>query len=377
MSAQPLVIVGASIRAAAWSAQRAGYEVWGGDLFADRDARHWANLEVIVDYPAGLARIIAKAPAGPWLYTGGIENYPELVAAWSARRPLWGNSAAVLQRARDPDTWCPLVAAAGLSVPRWQASPEGLSVDGRWLAKRRRGSGGLGVVAWRGQTLSETPGGWCFQEFVPGQSCAALYVAGPGRARCLGLTAQISGEPWTGARGFQYAGSLGPLPIAPALGNELDRLGATLAGELGLRGVFGVDGLVSGERFWPVEINPRYTSSMELVERATGESTLTMHAAACEGIDPREASPPPDGVWGKAIVYAAEAVVIDEALADELAAGALDADPPRSADVPPPGTRVETGWPVCTLLSHGATPQEVRGRLQDRAQELRARLTTV
>lgn len=376
MSSAPLVIVGASVRAAAWSAQRAGYRVWGADLFADRDTGAWAQVHAVPDYPAGLGRVLAAAPPGPWMYTGGIENYPDLVAEWSTTRSVWGVSAGSLRRARDPDAWAAALVAEGLPVPRWQSSPRGLSLDGSWLAKRLRGSGGLGVEPWRGQSLAGVDGGWFFQERIVGRPCAALFVAGPSRTRLWGLTAQLADAAWTGARPFQYAGSIGPLPVAPDFAAELARLGAALAGALELRGVFGVDGLIQDERFWPVEINPRYPASLELIERATGENAIDDHATACQGVDPQVVEPQAECLWGKAILYAPRAFHVDDALADEWAAGALAVDPPCYADVPPAGTTIEAGWPICTLLARGSTIDGVRGELKARALRVLAQLAS-
>src|SRR5437660_693977 len=86
-----LLIVGASARAAAFSALRAGLEPWCLDQFADADlcARCPAVLVRPRLYPRGLVALARKAPPGPWLYTGGLENRPRLVRRLTRERPLW------------------------------------------------------------------------------------------------------------------------------------------------------------------------------------------------------------------------------------------------------------------------------------------------
>ncbi len=112
-----LTIVGASVRAAAQSAERAGFATLAADLFADVDlanpdpadpnrARRGSVVRV-ADYPAGFEQAILGPQPGGWLYTGGIENYPELVARWSRSRRLWGNDAGVLEAARIHGAWPP------------------------------------------------------------------------------------------------------------------------------------------------------------------------------------------------------------------------------------------------------------------------------
>ena len=67
-------------------------------------------------YPHGLSRVAGRAPPGPWMYTGGLENHPRLVARIAARRPLLGNPADVLRRVRDPGEVKAALYRAGLGL---------------------------------------------------------------------------------------------------------------------------------------------------------------------------------------------------------------------------------------------------------------------
>src|ERR1700687_4838692 len=98
-----LILFGASTRAAAFSALRAGLRPWCADLFADRDLRmRCAVLTPPGKYTDAFLDALRPAPPGPWMYTGGLENHPRLVREMSGLRDLWGNDAAVLARVRDP-----------------------------------------------------------------------------------------------------------------------------------------------------------------------------------------------------------------------------------------------------------------------------------
>src|SRR5687767_3221982 len=105
-----LLFFGASARAAAFSALRAGLRPWCADLFADADLRRRCPATRLAGrYPAAFAQLLRDAPPGPWMYTGGLENHPRLVGRMARLRPLWGNGEESLRRARDPAA---LVAAA-------------------------------------------------------------------------------------------------------------------------------------------------------------------------------------------------------------------------------------------------------------------------
>src|SRR5215470_4944989 len=102
MASEHLRILGASARAAAFSALRAGLRPCCIDLFADRDLQNRCPVDRLIGrYPHSFLDHRDAAPPGPWMYTGGLENWPQLVRRLTDRRILWGNSAATLRRARD------------------------------------------------------------------------------------------------------------------------------------------------------------------------------------------------------------------------------------------------------------------------------------
>src|SRR5262245_54918068 len=103
-----IVIVGASARAAAFSALRAGLAPWCADLFADADlaARCQAVAIPADQYPHELPKILRQAPPGPWMFTGGLENRPKLIDRIARDRPLWGYPPARLRAVRDPVNLC-------------------------------------------------------------------------------------------------------------------------------------------------------------------------------------------------------------------------------------------------------------------------------
>src|SRR5262245_48368054 len=115
---QPVLIVGASTRAAAQSALRAGLVPICADLFAGLDLPACARVLEVPDYPQGLAAAAAQVPDCPWMYTGGMENHPELVARISKSRRLWGNGPEVVRRVRDPWLLGEMLAQAGLPALR-------------------------------------------------------------------------------------------------------------------------------------------------------------------------------------------------------------------------------------------------------------------
>jgi len=378
-----LVVAGASVRAFAASAARAGWRVYAADLFGDHDLRNVAREVVAISpYPAGLLKTIDGWPAAPLVYTGALENHPDLLAAVASRRPLAGCSAERVRRVRDPDLLGQAVRGAGLGFPETRRDPRGLAADGSWLVKPLASAGGRGIRRWQGGDVREPePAGVVWQRLVSGQSWSAGYLLAGGTARLLAVSRQLVGRRWCHAGPFAYCGSLAidPATVGKHVAEQLERLGDVLGGEFGLCGLVGVDLVIDQQRrVHVIEVNPRPTASLELVERATGLSLAAAHLAAF-GFRPPLAEPRPwRGTWGKAVLFAGRPLVCDEAVAAALLAerpgGAEPADWPIVADIPVAGQTIPAGGPVCTVFASGATPSVAVRRLRRRLTTLATRL---
>src|SRR5262245_22640430 len=118
-----LAIVGASARAAAFSALRADYEVVAADLFADVDLRRSCRAGRVNRYPEGLEDWLEKTACDGWMYTGALENHPRLVQRMAAIRPLLGNDLEALAAVRDPLRLQEVFGEVGVSFPETMISP--------------------------------------------------------------------------------------------------------------------------------------------------------------------------------------------------------------------------------------------------------------
>jgi uncharacterized protein len=350
MGADRVLIVGASARAAAFSALRAGFEPWCADRFADADlaSRCTAHRVPAELYPKALEEIARRAPPGPWMYTGGLEHDHDLVDRIRELRPLWGNPGSVLGPARSPEHLHDVLTQAGFPSPR--LGNDSCGPGAGWLVKPRRAH--TGIRLWTGEAIDDTH---YLQEKIEGESIAAVFLAGHESTELLGVTKQLVGEAWLHAPPYCYCGSLGPLETSVKVQESLTRLGEVLRTDLDLLGLFGVDCILRDETVLAVEVNPRYTASVEILEYATGRSFLADHAAVFR---PRSQTRPSGGIGailtlGKAILYARESFTVPaDGLWTEYGHQAIE-EPPRFADVPRPGERIEAGAPVLTFFDRG------------------------
>jgi uncharacterized protein len=387
-----VAIAGVSTRAAAESAARAGFAVTAIDAFADRDQHPDVRaLSLSRDFglrfsPSSVARVTATIEAEAIAYLSPFENHPRAIQTISRGRELWGNSAAVLRRVRDPFVLADTLRRHGFSVPYIRGNDPNDSNDSNvpnvpndpndvWVVKPLASGGGRGVTPWRRGTT--VPRRSILQQHITGTAGSIVFVAARGTAVPIGLSRQLIGLPEFGACGYRYCGNIMSSADDPQIEGErrvLDAMCAiadVVASEFGLVGVNGIDFIARDGVPFSIEVNPRWCSSMELVERQRNISVFAAHAAACiDGQLPLFDMPSArqrGGAVGKAIVFARRDVVIgntDAWLADS-----------NIRDVPRAGDRMRTAEPVCTVFAEAADVASCETALLARAAHVYERLS--
>jgi predicted ATP-grasp superfamily ATP-dependent carboligase len=353
--------VGVSTRALAESAAAGGAAPVAVDFFGDRDQAPGVEsyaLQRDLGLPCtaeGLLSAAGLLSAEAVMYTANLENHPEVVRSLAMQREVLGNTPETLVELRDWRVLRGFCAEAGIAHPATLLRGEERQAGrgGRWLRKRVRSGGGHGVRPWDGEPLDDAH---LLQAEVEGRAASAAFVADGRAARVFGLTEQLVGDPALGAHGCAWTGNILPLDVPGGdAGGLLDVVAgwaSRLTRRFGLRGVNGLDFVLArapGGALVPhlVEVNPRYTASMELAEHAYGINVFALHVEGLAGRLPGDvpAERQAAGFFGKAVVYARRTVVTPDTDA-WLEQGVRD--------VPSGGERIAAGHPVCTVLALGA-----------------------
>lgn len=385
----PLIIIGASARAAAQSAIRAGYQPWCIDLFADRDLQAIASVKRCPgdQWPSGIIHLLHDAPPAPVLFTGAMENHLEVVRAIEHDRTILGPTIDAIIPLRNPaitakaghgmlisDPAIADVPSRSMMVPQpGSLSPE-LAQSIRnvaVLAKAKDGAGGRAVRRWQyGDHASD---GEYLEEFVTGKPISGTFRVEAGKIVLATFMEQLVGDDGFGAREFQYVGNIGPLhfPYADlALSAYVERL-ITDPVFGNPSGVLGVDAIYTHDvgtatrdapLTYVLEINPRFPAGAEVWERTTGRSVLNAHGIM-------SGSHTFEHVTGKAIVYAQQDCIVRD-LYEHFNENEI-------ADVPEVGTAFKPGEPVCTVFSQAATRDACYAGLRDQAERVYTRLQSI
>lgn len=364
---QSILVIGASVRAAAASIRRAGAAPVAFDLFRDADLAAIANATRLepAEYPRGIWPRVRHLEPMPWMFTGGLENHRAVVAILSTRFRFLGDQVAVA-RVRDPFWLQTVLRAADFLMPEIRRIHEPIPADGSWLVKPFASAGGVAINPWTGGPRPD-PNLFYWQRRVAGLPLGATFVRHGTGTRLVGVTRQFVGRP---GGPFAYRGSLGPWPVAAGVGRAIERLGDRVGRAAGLVGLFGIDLILDGNLAWPIEVNPRYTAAVEVLELALGRSILADHIRACDPSIPLRPSAiaPTAPVVGKAILFAAGPGRWVEPIGPATA---------HLADIPDPGTPFEAGEPVATVFGSGATITDCRRDLARRLRAWRVRIRSI
>lgn len=358
-----VLIAAQSGRGLAAAARRAGYRPLVVDLFGDSDTRALAAgyRQVKGRFGVGVAGLavldaldqLALASAGPPLGVvlgSGFEASPALIQAIDERFGLIGASADTVASLKNPIGFARLLAELGIGHPQVRLEP--VASSSGWLSKRCGGSGGSHIRKARPNRVVR---GSYLQRAVEGEPVSVAFLADGHRAQMIARTRQWV-SPGRGAA-WRYGGAIepgGPLAIDPEIEMAIGRIVAATR----LRGLASADLMVTPDRWWLLEINPRPGATLDCLDRRK-TPLFERHCRASRGeLGAFEA--PPEAAAGTMIVYAGRPV----ARVPDIAWPAFVADRPERASA------IKAGAPICTVAATGGEAVEVRRLLDQRGADI-------
>ncbi len=383
-----ITVIGASARAACWSAVRAGLKPRAFDQFRDLDFPPDCEVRLISKEPDTFFSEAAKAQHEPCLPVGGWENDTEMMQRLESNFSLWNTNSTMTKLARDPLLVQQILRKhdlPNLKVRTACNEPAG----GEWIRKPIAGTGGIGIQ--RISSASTECGADQYdQQFVRGESYSVIFFASQtGEIRLLGITQQLIGCDELPHRPFAYVGSVGPVLSGDnarerTIRSTLQKMADTLNKQIKFYGLFCFDFIVSQNIPYLVEINPRYSASIEVLELALQKSFLrNFFDDEMLEIKPsqRESQLKPQLI-GKSILYASQNAQLPvdwdwNQMTVQLGNRNWKYDQwaiPILSDLPAPGTRFSASEPICTVWAEGENIQSCRVELEKRTNLLKEKL---
>lgn len=359
-----LLIAAIAGRMLAASAQRGGYEVAVFDLFNDLDTRQLApRSHKIPGHEQGLARfsrhalleaarLLAPGDTYPGIvYGSGFEDDTALLRELARGRRLYGNSADVVERIKDPRQFFPLLDELEIPYPE-VAFSHPVNSNG-WLAKKIGGSGGAHVVA--ASRKQADAGGRFYQRFCAGTNYSVSFLADAKRALIVSFN-----EPWSIALGdwpYCYLGAINHASLSNAIVDRVQDHLDSLINATGLLGLNGMDFIVVGDDYFVIEVNPRPSGTLDLYDADCPQGLLHWHLQASDKILPK--------------ILLAKKTIRAHAVVYTLQPFTLSNNvhwPDWCSDIPDPGSAFAARMPVCMVHAAGADHDSVKKLIQLRRQ---------
>lgn len=337
----------------------AGFEVIAIDAFCDVDTQKLALQTIKVDTNNGnfqaasfykaLTQIDCTHVLGMTI-GAGFEAMPELLEAVpiTVIPPIF-NAPATIKAVKNPTVFFDFLTSIHAPHPATQLSRPRNSIG--WLQKQIGGSGGAHIRSASPLDLIENLPVY-YQQICAGEPYGCLFLADGSHAQVIGIHQQWCAG--TNTQTYRFGGALGHAELAENVAEKIEAYVQAVTRHFGLRGINSLDFMLHGNEINLLEINPRFSASLQLYSAKKG-NLFAAHVQACLGqlkkwpiVDKKSRA--------MQVVYANETVQVP-----------ADMDWPEWAcDVPQPNSEIAAGAPICTVQAQARSAKQAHKKLLQR-----------
>jgi len=386
-----LAVGAADVASLAASANRSGYRVYAVDYYGDQDLKQSsvatlsvARQEDAVSYGNVLNKFSGKAllslaerlceshQVDVSLLSSGLDDCPAILSELNRLVPILGNAPELFRSVRDRSSFFAEIRRLAIDHPETMIAEN--NADAKRIArdigfpvliKPIEGFGGGGIrKASNIQELEEVlrsvrqPNGKVIvQEYVSGRHASVSVMSVFGKALALAVSEQLLGIHEVGQQEpFGYCGNIVPLSESDVIIDRCKVAAERVIAHFGLVGSNGVDIVISEEgRPQVIEVNPRFQGTIECVERVLGLKLVETHVRACQDRILPQVRLETKGFCVRLVLFAKQRSIIPDL-------GGFE----ECRDVPFPGTVIEKGDPLCSVVVQGHN----RSLVLERAKEI-------
>lgn len=350
--APPILLIGSNVRFLAENATRHGREVFTVDFYGDWDTKRLSLNRSIKREGSGILdlRALMNLAAGVEnsgvVYGPGFENDLMALSRLSDLGRVIGCSLETVKKSRDPHSLARAAAAWNFSYPKVTTELTDAMRKERWLIKPFASLGGVGI-RFIDDTYHHGAERVYYQKFHSGMPSSAIVVSNGSEAALVAVMTQIYGDASFGADGFRFVGNVFPHPFTREITNSATTIAEALTLEFDLKGLWGFDFIYAGD-VTLIEINPRPTSSLGLLDMATWNDLLGLHIESVAGkksnliLDPG----PTGRYFAQGRVYAKT---------DAVFTGSQAWSERGARDIPHEGDFINAGEPLITVTASDST----------------------
>ena len=321
------------------------------------------------------------------LLAGGMEHRPKAVHACQQHSNRGGCSGTQLVAMRSIENWQRWALASGLEWPETWLPSQGIAdlkskrLSGKWLIKSSQAGGGIGITDWNSddtvfspESIIQNPQLYV-QQYRRGEPIGVTMLSSEYGSVVVGAASSFGRSTQAFMPKYTYRGSIGAFTLQEDQLTRLQRFAAMVTHETGFLGLWQVDFLLDKSELILLEINPRWSASMEILDTIY-DVRLVAHHCECstqsitferwQEVTKKFSLLPllPCGRFmGKIVMYAKETLFVDNQQSDSWWLDRWKADSFSAnlqyADIPCAGTKIDAGQPVLTCIATGSSVKNV------------------
>ncbi len=375
-----LLIIGNDIVPITASAYQAGYDVYSIDFFGDSDLQQFCvesqsiihqrpgqscgeftqdyDVNVLLSY---FEDVITKHPIDGVILGSGLEDYPAILKQIATQSLLIGNTPEHINQIRDTPRFFQTLQRLRIPHPKTHvtfnledAKRIGKDLGYPLILKPVQRFGGLGVQYIPDQKRLQkafldsriTKREVILQEFIKGTSASVSILSTTSHVEAISVNEQLIGLRQLGVtEPYAFCGSIVPLNAPNQLIDTAKTYAKKISSKFHLAGSNGIDFIMTtaGECVI-IEVNPRIQGTLECLERVYDTNIVAAHVKACTQNKISPTSWKPHRYCTRLVLYALETVTVPSLHHFQ-----------GIRDVPFPGSIIQKGEPLCSLLTVGSS----------------------
>ena len=391
-----LLIIGIDNSSLAYSAKKVGYDTFTIDYFGDLDVRRISDDFIsVIEQKPGVSSGRFEENYSPkallqlfevfrhqhkfmgTLLSSGLDDSFNVLYKINEECKIIGNSPETIRTIRDKKKFFQKLEKVGVSQPETLitssldlAIKKAKDIGYPLILKPSEGFAGTGirkvhdqqqlVKEFRNLSLHRNKE-IVVQEYIKGTPASISFMAAYPKSKIIALNEQLLGlkkvyqpEP------FGYCGNITPyLPNRHTM-KRCKKIVEKITYSFQLMGSNGVDLVISEDDIpYVIEVNPRFQGSLGCIERVYGINLVKLHLEACKNKKIEKNQCHPSLFSTRLIIYAPKRITAPDLVSK-----------PSLRDVPCPGSIIEEGEPICSIISDGLTRDESLKRAQETARSI-------
>lgn len=383
-----VIVSGFSGRALSETAAQAGCKISCIDFFGDLDLKKFCRKNFSIKHDSAeknySTQILLDLIENNYddeqyfVYSSDWDNKPELLNKVLTGKDikLLGNSAETLQKVKlkrgsitDKQNLFSFLKRKKFSLPKIIKSEEELKkereIDSnrKYLLKPYLSGGGKNIKLYpdlstaQKEIEKEMWNNFYLQQYIEGKVSSALFAADEKNAEILGVTEQLKDLT---KDSFKYGGNILIKPDLEII-SQLKKMASELTENFGLKGINGIDFILSSDGIYFIELNPRFTAAVELLLPIFGAELfeLYFYDRIDQNLSEKYISSEMP-LYAKIIYYAKTDLTVKKEITELLDYKSVNMNGKYEfRDFPHPGEEIEKHDPVSTVLVSSGSRQKL------------------